>query len=32
MLNLILRTDEKVIYGGWSAGVELSIAYSYYFP
>jgi pimeloyl-ACP methyl ester carboxylesterase len=32
LFSLLLRSDEKVIYGGWSAGVELAIAYSYYFP
>lgn len=31
-LDAILRTDEKVIYGGWSAGVQLSIGYYYYYP
>jgi pimeloyl-ACP methyl ester carboxylesterase len=32
MFSLLLKSKEKVIYGGWSAGVELSIGYSYYFP
>lgn len=32
MFSLLLKSDERVIYGGWSAGVEISIAYSYYFP
>jgi len=32
MLSHVLKPNERVIYGGWSAGVEVSIAYSYYFP
>ena len=32
MLSHLLRPNEKVIYGGWSAGVELSIAFYYYYP